>query len=213
MAGAAGIARMNDFLIGAPTAVGAVVCVELCSLTLQHDDPSVANLVASGLFGDGAGAVVALGSERSATAPGPRIVDSRSHLYPHTERAMGWDVGTSGLKVVLGQEIPELVKTYLHDDVREFLADHDLKIEDVARWISHPGGPKIIEAICCALGLDDDALSLTWRSLNTVGNVSSVSVVDVLRMTMLERKPAPGDYGLLLAMGPGFSSELVLLQW
>jgi alkylresorcinol/alkylpyrone synthase len=213
MAGAAGIARLHDFLVGAPTAVGALVCVELCSLTVQHHDPSVANLVASGLFGDGAGAVVALGSERAATAQGPRVVDSRSHLYPHTERAMGWDVGESGLKVILGQEIPELVKTYLHDDVREFLADHDLKIEDVGRWISHPGGPKIIEAICCALGLNDDSLSLTWRSLNTVGNMSSVSVLDVLRMTMHERTPAPGEYGLLLAMGPGFSSELVLLRW
>lgn len=213
MAGAAGIARLHDVLAGTPGAVGALVCVELCSLTVQRDDPSIANLVASGLFGDGAGAVVACGSQHSSRTSNPRVVDSHSHLYPDTERAMGWDVGTSGLKVVLGAEIPDLVDTYLREDVREFLAGHHLKIENINRWISHPGGPKIIGAIESALGIDDDALSLTWRSLRTVGNMSSVSVLHVLQTTMRERPGNVGDYGLLLAMGPGFSSELVLLQW
>ena len=213
MAGAAGVARLHDLLRGAPDAVAVLVSVELCSLTVQRDDPSAANMVASGLFGDGAAAVVAVGREHRLARSGPRVVDSRSHLYPGTERAMGWDVGSGGLRIVLGAEVPELVETYLGGDVRDLLADHDLEIRDVARWISHPGGPKVIEAIQATLGLDRDALALTWRSLDAVGNLSSASVLHVLRDTLTERPGAPGDWGVLMAMGPGFASELVLLRW
>jgi alkylresorcinol/alkylpyrone synthase len=213
VAGAAGIARLHDYLRGAPGEVAVLVSVELCSLTVQRDDPSAANMVASGLFGDGAAAVVAVGAEHAAAGRGPRVVDSRSHLYPGTERAMGWDVGTTGLKIVLGAEVPDLVATYLGSDVREFLADHDLKIEDVASWISHPGGPKVIEAIQAALGLAAGELALTWRSLNDVGNLSSASVLHVFADTLVQRPPLPGEWGVLMAMGPGFCSELVLLRW
>ncbi len=213
MAGAAGLARMHDLLAGSPAAVGVFVAVELCSLTVQRDDPSVANMVASGLFGDGAAAAVVLGADHKSSYAGPSIVDSRSHLYPGTERAMGWDVGSTGLKIVLGAEVPELVETYLAEDVRAFLAEHELKNADIARWVSHPGGPKVIDAITAALDLDDDALALTWRSLAAVGNMSSVSVLHILADTIAERPAGPGDWGLLLAMGPGFASELVLLRW
>lgn len=211
VAGAAGITRLSDYLRGAPDEVAVLVAVELCSLTVQRDDPSVANMVASGLFGDGGAAVVAVGSNRAAA--GPRVVDTRSHLYPGTERAMGWDVGSTGLKIVLGAEVPELVQGYLGEDVRGLLADHDLKIDDVARWISHPGGPKVIDAIQEVLGLERYDLQLTWESLERVGNLSSASVLHVLRDTLDQRPAAAGDWGVIMAMGPGFCSELVLVQW
>ncbi|WP_426562625.1 type III polyketide synthase [Angustibacter sp. McL0619] len=215
MGGAGGLARAHDYLLGHPRDVAVLVSVELCSLTLQRDDPSVANLVASGLFGDGAAAVVLVGDEREPAGEthGPRIVDSRSHLYPGTERAMGWDVGAGGLKIVLGSEVPDLVAEYLGDDVRGLLADHGLTVPNVATWISHPGGPKVIEAIQAALDLPVEALELTWRSLAEVGNLSSSSVLHVLHDTMAKRSPEPGQPGVLLAMGPGFCSELVLLRW
>jgi alkylresorcinol/alkylpyrone synthase len=128
VAGAAGIARVHDLLRGGPDAVAVLVAVELCSLTVQRNDPSVANLVASGLFGDGAAAVVLVGDDhRSLTGRGgPRVVDSVSHLYPDSTRAMGWDVGAGGLKVVLGANVPELVRTYLADDVTKLLGRHGL---------------------------------------------------------------------------------------
>jgi alkylresorcinol/alkylpyrone synthase len=211
VAGAAGVARLHDYLRGAPDQVAVLVAVELCSLTLQQADASMANLVASGLFGDGAAAVVAVGPERAAA--GPRVLGSRAHLYPDTERAMGWDIGSAGLKIVLGAEVPELVATFLRDDVEALLGEHGLAIGDVARWISHPGGPKVIEAIQSALGLDREHLAMTWNSLARIGNLSSASVLHVLRDTLDQRPAAPGDYGLLMAMGPGFCSELVLLQW
>lgn len=211
VAGAAGIARVHDYLSGHADDVAVFVSVELCSLTLQRHDPTVANLVASGLFGDGAAAVVMVGDDHPSA--GPSVVDTRSHLYPDSERAMGWDVGESGLKIVLGTEVPELVRTYLSADVTGLLAEHGLAVEDVVTWICHPGGPKVIDAIQSALGLDDQALALTWQSLRDVGNLSSASVLHVLRDTLAQRPPPSGAWAVLMAMGPGFCSELVLLRW
>jgi alkylresorcinol/alkylpyrone synthase len=213
LAGAAGVARLHDFLLGAPTSVAVLVSVELCSLTLQRQDPSPANIIASGLFGDGAAAVVLVGADHPRGADGPKVVDTASHLYPDTERAMGWDVGSTGLKVVLGAEVPDLVRTYLADDVKGLLAPHGLAVDDIARWICHPGGPKVIEAIQSVLGLDEDDLAMTWDSLNRIGNLSSASVLHVFADTLAARPAAPGDWGVLMAMGPGFCAELVLLRW
>jgi alkylresorcinol/alkylpyrone synthase len=105
-----------------------------------------------------------------------------------------------------------VVERYLGEDVVGFLHTHGLDVADIHTWVSHPGGPKVIEAITSTLGLPDDALELTWRSLAEVGNLSSASVLHVLRDTMAKR-PEAGTPGLMLAMGPGFCSELVLLRW
>ena len=213
LAGAAGIARLHDFLRGWPTSVAMLVSVELCSLTVQREDPSAANMIAAGLFGDGAAAVVAVGDDHVAASRGPRVVDSVSHLYENSERAMGWDIGSTGLKVVLGAEVPDLVRTHLAQDVERLLSPHGLKIDDIARWICHPGGPKVIEAIQSVLGLDEDDLAMTWRSLHQIGNVSSASVLHVFADTLASRPASPGDWGVVMAMGPGFCAELVLLRW
>lgn len=213
VAGAAGVARLHDYLRGDPDGVAALVSVELCSLTFPALKAEVAGLVGSALFGDGAGAVVALGERRAEKvgARGPYVIDSRSHLYPDSLRTMGWDVGQSGLKLVLSPDVPDVVRRYLADDVTAFLRSHDLTIEDIGTWVSHPGGPKVIEAIVECLDLPDGALELTWRSLADVGNMSSSSVLHVLRDTIA--KQPPSGPGVMMAMGPGFCSELVLLQW
>lgn len=213
VAGAAGVARVNDHLSGAPDSVAVLLAVELCSL-IPKTDPSMATVVGSSLFGDGAAAVVMVGDRRAARvdASGPAVLASRSHLYPDSQRTMGWDVDSSGFRLVLSPDVPKVVEKYLGDDVTEFLAAHGLQISDIAAWVSHPGGPKVIEAITATLGLPDDALELTWRSLAEVGNLSSASVLHVLRDTMAKQPPA-GSAGLMMAMGPGFCSELVLLRW
>lgn len=216
VAGAAGISRLHDYLRGWPGHVAVLLSVELCSLTLQRDDTSTANLVAGALFGDGAAAVVAYGDEREpprADAAGPVVVATRSRLYPGTERVMGWDVRDSGFRVVLDAGVPDVVRTHLGGDVHGFLADHGLTAGDVTAWVCHPGGPKVLEAVAETLALPDGALDLTWSSLAANGNLSSASVLHVLRDTLALRPPPPGTPGLLLAMGPGFCSELVLLRW
>lgn len=213
VAGAAGVARLHDYLRGAPHEVAVLLSVELCSLTMQRNDDSTANLVATGLFGDGATAVVAVGDRRVGDrTDGPEVIDSRSTLYPDTERTMGWDVTARGLKIVLAADVPTLARQHLGGDVGRFLAAHDLTIDDVSAWVCHPGGPKVIDAIQEALGLGPTALELTWRSLADVGNLSSSSVLHVLHDTIVKRPPA-GTPGVLMAMGPGFCSELVLLRW
>lgn len=213
VAGAAGIARLHDYLRAWPDQVAVLLSVELCSLTLQRGDPSTANLVASALFGDGAAAVVACGTDRSPGGAGPRVVATRSRLYPDTERVMGWDIGDSGFQIVLGADVADVVRRYLGDDVRGFLAEHDLTPHDITAWVCHPGGPKVLEAVQEALELPEGALELTWQSLADIGNLSSASVLHVLRDTLAQRPPPPGTPGLLLAMGPGFCAELVLLRW
>jgi alkylresorcinol/alkylpyrone synthase len=214
VAGAAGVARLNDYLRGDPDGVAALLSVELCSLTYPGYKPSLAGLVGSALFADGAASVVAVGERRAEQigAGGPDVLDSRSHLYPDSLRTMGYDVGTEGFELVLSKDVAAVVEEYIEDDVTNFLAAHGLTTTDIGAFVSHPGGPKVIEAITAALSLPPDALELTWRSLGEIGNLSSASVLHVLRDT-IAKKPPSGSPGLMLAMGPGFCSELVLLRW
>lgn len=141
------------------------------------------------------------------------MVDTRSRMYPDTQDVMGWDITGSGFRVVLDASVPDVVRKNLAADVDAFLADHGLGREDITAWVCHPGGPKVLEAVEEVLDLPDQALDVTWRSLEAVGNLSSASVLHVLRDTLAERRPPAGTAGLLLAMGPGFCSELVLLRW
>ena len=214
VAGAAGVARLHDYLRGAPDGVAALLSVELCSLTYPAYKPTPPGLVGSALFADGAAAVVAVGERRAELvgANGPDVIDSRSHLYPNSLRTMGYDIGATGFELVLSKEVAELVEQYIADDVTTFLGDHGLSTTDIGAWVSHPGGPKVIDAINTSLDLPPEALELTCRSLGDIGNLSSASVLHILRDTIAKRPPS-GSPGLMLAMGPGFCSELVLLRW
>lgn len=234
--GAAGLARAHDYLLGHPDDVALFVSVELCSLTLQRDDASLANVVASGLFGDGASAVVMLGERRgaawradrgAASSSAPEVVDTRSRIYPGTGADLGWDVGSSGFRIVLSPRVPEVIQANLGDDVAGFLYPHGLKAGDIGSWVVHAGGPKILDAVARSLDLADGALAASWRSLAHAGNLSSSSVLHVLADTIAGRAAttAPGSEGVatageevgaegvLMAFGPGVSAELVLLRW
>ena len=198
--------------------------VELCSLTLQRDDASTKNLIATGLFGDGAAALVMRGPDHRPRGDGrrgpttlrpgaaPRVLDSRSVFFEDTERTMGWDVGDTGFEVVLAPTVPELVAEHVPDAVDELLAAHDLDRDAIETWVSHPGGPAVIAALEEGLDLEPDALDPTRRHLAEVGNLSSSSVLFLLDDARRRRPPA-GSHGLVMAMGPGFCAELVLIQW
>jgi alkylresorcinol/alkylpyrone synthase len=211
VAGAAGISRAADYVKAYPSQAAALVSVELCSLTLQRDDLSVANLISSGLFADGSAAVIVTGDDLDAT--GPEILATRSVFYPDTEPMMGWNVSEKGFKITLSPEVPTLIRENLGHDVDEFLADHGYRRGDLNSWVLHTGGPKVLEATADALDLRDGQLDPSWACLRRVGNLSSASVLVVLEDVMRNRRPEPGTLGLLAAMGPGFCSELLLLRW
>ncbi|CAN5154432.1 3-oxoacyl-[acyl-carrier-protein] synthase III C-terminal domain-containing protein [soil metagenome] len=215
VAGAAGIARLNDYLLGHPDDVALLISVELCSLTVQRGDDSMGNLVASGLFGDGAAAVVMVGSERAATLPitGPEVLDSRSRLYPGTEEVLGFNPGESGFRIVLTAGVADVIDEHFDSDVVGFLADHDLEVDDVGVWMAHPGGPRVLTAFSTALNLPEGALDVSWESMADNGNMSSASILHVLSETLERERFNPGDLGMLFALGPGVCAEIVLLQW
>ena len=211
VAGAAGVARAADYVKAYPDQVAAVIAVELCSLTLQKEDLSIANLISSGLFGDGCGVALVAGAECGCT--GPRVLATRSVFYPNTEHVMGWDISEKGFRIVLSREVPEVVEQHLANDVDAFLGDAGLTRSDIGSFILHTGGPRVLEATQTALGLPEGALAASWECLRRTGNLSSASVLLVLEEVMQNRRPAAGSYSLMAAMGPAFCSELLLLRW
>jgi alkylresorcinol/alkylpyrone synthase len=209
--GAAGIARAADYVRGYPDQIAVLLSVELCSLTLQFDDLSIANQISTALFADGAAAVV-IGGDKVDGA-GPRIIDTRSSFYPGTLDTMGWAVSEHGFRIVLSPEVPNVIRDNLGRDVDEFLGSHGLCRGDIGCWILHTGGPKILQATQEALGIPEAAIAASWEMLRKTGNLSSASVLLVLEETMLRRRPPEGTWSILAAMGPGFCCELVLLRW
>jgi len=210
VAGAAGIARVADYLAGHPDEVALVVSVELCSLTIQWQDRSMANFIGTGIFGDGAATVVMVGEKHPLAKGGIEVVSSRSALYPESEEMIGWKIGSTGFTLMLEAGVPNLIETNFAQDVNAFLGSHALTPDDVDVWIAHPGGPKILDAFSDALGLQNKELDSSWAVLAKAGNMSSAAVLHVL--FDVQKQPA-GSTGLLFAMGPGVSCELVLLRW
>jgi alkylresorcinol/alkylpyrone synthase len=211
VAGAAGISRAADYVKAHPGQTAALLSVELCSLTIQRDDVSMANLISAGLFGDGSAAVIVTGDDWELS--GPEIIATQSVFYPNTEEMMGWDISETGFRIVLSPEVPNLVRRNLAHDVDEFLASQGLRRADIGNWALHTGGPKILEATADALGLKNGELDVSWDCLRRTGNLSSASVLVVLEEVIKNRRPKAGTFGILAAMGPGFCSEFVLLKW
>jgi alkylresorcinol/alkylpyrone synthase len=210
--GAIGLTRAADYVLAYPKQVAVILSVELCSLTIQRDDLSTVNMISMGLFADGAVAAILAGAERSTA--GPAIVANRSVFYPDTEEIMGWDISEKGFAIVLSQQLPELIRRRLGADVDAFLAAHGMTRKEIQSWVIHPGGPKILQAVEMALGLCRGELAPSWECLAEFGNLSSGSVLKVLEAVMTtERRPPPGTPGLILAMGPGFCSEMMLVRW
>jgi len=220
--GAIGLSRAADYVLAYPDQTAAILAVEICSLTIQRDDLSPANLIAAGLFGDGAVAAVVRGSatakhasngSHAPTRQGPRILGCGSVFYHDTEDVMGWDISENGFKIVLSPRLPDLIRTNLAVDVDAFLGKYQLRRGDIGDWVIHTGGPKVLNAIQETLELRDGDLDQSWDCLKRFGNLSSASVLLVLEDVLMNHAPAPGTHGVLLAMGPGFCTEMILVRW
>jgi len=211
--GAAGTARAADYLRGFADEIAVLLSVELCSLTLKLADRSIANVISTALFGDGAAAVVLAGAQREQRPAGPRLIGSRSLFFPDTEEIMGWRIDDGGFNVVLTAGIPDLIRAHLRGAVDSFLAEHGLSRRNVEHWVAHTGGPKVLRAIEDALELGHGGLARSWRSLAAIGNLSSASVLFVAADLLDSGEAREGDHGVLLSLGPGFCGELVLVRW
>jgi alkylresorcinol/alkylpyrone synthase len=220
--GAIGLTRAADYALAYPDHSAALLCVEICSLTMQPEDFSTANLIASGLFGDGAAAVIVRGARAAnrnsngsphSSRPGPQILGTGSVFYPDTEEIMGWDISEAGFKIVLSPLLPDLIKGKLAGDIDAFLGGYQLRRSDIGNWVIHTGGPKVLDSIQGTLELKDSDLDRSWECLRQFGNLSSASVLLVLEEVLMNDTPPPGTYGVLMAMGPGFCLEIILLKW
>ena len=213
MAGAAGINRVAEYLRSYPKEAVLFLSVELCSLTFQLDDISPANLVSTGLFGDGAAVVLMVGDEHPKAKGAPlHWKDSSSIFFKDTESVMGWDIGESGLKIVLNKNVAEVAKQNMPIPLQAFLERNDLELKNIDSFMAHPGGPKILEAMEGLFNLGEKGLNLSWESLREKGNMSSVSVLDIIKKTIEMRKNSE-KIALSVAMGPGFSAEFGLFEW
>ncbi len=212
--GLGGLARAQEYVRAFPTHRVLLVTVELCTLTLQIDDRSKRNLVALSLFADGAAAVLVAGDQAAnrTPEPGPRIIDTRSTLFPDSLELMGWDVVDEGFRVVFGSRIPSVVTHQYHDLATEFLALHKLTPAGIDHHIYHPGGAKVLQAYQTALDLAPNALECSRSVLRDYGNMSSATIFFVLERFLKDATIKPGDMGLLCVFGPGFSAELALIE-
>jgi alkylresorcinol/alkylpyrone synthase len=205
--GAGALAQAHAHVRAFPGARVLVIAVELPTLTFQVNDPSPANLVASALFGDGAAAVLV---ESDATGTGLEIVATQTGMLPASLDDMGFDLRDAGLHVVLSKNVPRIIADHTPRIVREFLARHRLSLEELAFFVLHPGGRRVLEALESGLGLERDQTLASWDILRQYGNQSSASVLFVLRETL--GRGVPAGYGLLAAFGPGITVELALLR-
>lgn len=216
VAGAAALSRLHDYLRGWPGHTAALVAVELCSLTWRgRADLTMADMVGSALFGDGAAALVAAGTPPPAPGPAafPRVIATRGEVYPDSGGALGWRLGDDGFGIVLTAGLADVVERHLAGTVTSFLSARGLATGDITAWLCHPGGPRVLDAVGRALKLPGPALDASRAALAEAGNLSSASVLHLLERTAASGTARPGDYGLMIGLGPGVSVELVLLRW
>lgn len=207
--GVSGMAKANMAAKANPDAVVLLVAVELCSLTLIKSDYSKSNFIGSSLFSDGIAACIVKGDNHAVTTH-VDIVANSSKLYYDSLEVMGWDFKDTGFKVLFSKDIPTFIHEHIREDITTFLAKQNLQLSDIKNFIFHPGGKKVLDAYADALKVEGDFLKNTRQVINDNGNMSSCTVLYVLEKFMSEG--FEDGYGLMLAMGPGFSSEMVLLD-
>lgn len=205
--GAGGLTRACDVLEGAPRGQALVIAVELCGQVFSPRATEPTDVIGSALFGDGAAAVLVGGGT------GPRVAARRTVLYEGTEHLMGWAFTNDGMRLVLSKEVTDFIGEKLKPVVAAFLSDQGLSAGGVAHWVLHPGGRRILETYEEVFGLTGKDLRWSSGSLAKVGNLSSASILFILSDLLESGAPRPGDRGLMCALGPGFASELLLLEW
>ncbi|PJJ84342.1 type III polyketide synthase [Mucilaginibacter auburnensis] len=208
--GVSGMAKAGTVAIANPDAVVLLVAVELCSLTLMKNDYSKSNFIGSSLFSDGVAACIVKGDNHPHPAAKVDYIAASSKLYYDSLDVMGWEFKDTGFKVLFSKDIPTFINENVKQDIGEFLQKHNLQLSDINNFIFHPGGKKVLDAYTKALQVEGDFLKHTREVMNDNGNMSSATVLYVLDKFINDG--FEDGYGLMMAMGPGFSSEMALLK-
>ncbi|HEY1258083.1 MAG TPA: type III polyketide synthase [Stellaceae bacterium] len=203
--GVIGMARAAADAAGHPGQTVLLLVVELCALSFRRDDLSKSNIVATALFGDGAAAALL-----STAGVGPAVIATGEHTWPGTLGVMGWEIADDGLSAVFSRDVPHLAATRLRAAAIAFLARHGLGLDDIDRFVCHPGGAKVVNALETAFGLKEGALAGARAVLYDYGNMSAATVLFVLDR-MLAEQPA-WRRALLSALGPGFTAGFLVLD-
>ena len=205
--GATGLARASELARCMPEKTVLLVTVELCSLTFQRNDYSKSNVVGTSIFADGAAAaLIAMEGE------GPEVLGNYSTLFPNSEDIMGWELVETGLKVRFSRDIPSIVRRHLPELLQNACEKWGIDQAKIEHYVVHPGGAKVLEAYRDSLHLRREQLERAYEILTNYGNISSASILFVLERFMAAALPT-GTYGVMLALGPGFSAEQVLFKW
>lgn len=214
--GAIGLARAHDWITAHPDKTALIICCELCSLTFQKGDLKKSNIIGTAIFGDGVSAALVIGenspflSYRKKVTP--KIICTNSSTKRNSTDVMGWEVTDSGFEVIFSKSIPALVNTFWRDHINNFLQENQLHYDGIQSFIAHPGGKKVLEAMKDVLNCSNHKLDNAYKVLANHGNMSSATVIYVLQEAMKENME-PNKRSILSALGPGFCSELLLLEW
>lgn len=207
--GVSGLSMAAEDLAGHPRERALVFATELCSLTFLRGDASKSNLVATALFADGAAVALVTGDDTG--DGGYPILGTRSMLFPDSLDVMGWSVVARGLQVVFDQRIPDIIRQHAAGELDALLDAHGLTRADVTEFLYHPGGPKVLQSYADAYGIDPSRFGWSRDVFRDFGNMSSVTVLYVLARYLAAHPPGRGGHAVVSALGPGFSSEGLLL--
>ncbi|WP_416826687.1 type III polyketide synthase [Ectobacillus polymachus] len=213
--GAAGLSRAFEYCQAFPKEKVIVLAVELCSLTFQRNDRSKSNLIGTSLFADGVACVLIAGDEASipsSLSVLPVFRGSQSTLMKESEKVMGWDIRNNGLNVIFSKDIPTIIRNWLRPNVIHFLREKGIELSDISHFIAHPGGKKVLDVYEESLEMNKEQTRISFDVLKEYGNMSSATLLYVLEKYLLQVNK-PGQTDLLAALGPGFSSELLLVEW
>ncbi|CDQ19550.1 15-methylpalmitoyl-4-hydroxy-2-pyrone synthase [Halobacillus karajensis] len=214
--GTSGLARAYEWLIGHPSQSVLVVCVELCSLTFQPEDSRVSNFVGTALFGDGASAVLVVGDKSKWLKRSKRslanILNASSKTKQNSTDVMGWRIVDTGFEVIFNKSIPKLVRQFWSMHADEVIKRNGWAIQELPFIIAHPGGRKVLEAYQEVFNLGEKVLDIPRKVLACHGNMSSPTVHFVLH-EVLSNQPGKGTKSMMTSLGPGFSSEIISLEW
>ena len=211
--GAVGLTRAMEYTMAFPQSAVLVIALEICSHAFHREDYSKSNIVSLALFSDGAAASIVSGNEhRLSKSSNINLIDSLSTTYYDSLGVMGWDIVDDGFKAIFSKDIPTIVRKEVKSNIEELLSANNVSISDLKQFAVHPGGAKVLMEYEGSLGLPQGTFRHSRKVLKEHGNMSSPTVLYVLKEIMDEKDFKKGEYGIISALGPGFSSEIILFE-